>query len=179
MYYLLIKEHNQTGLKYLCFHKGTKESCFKYCGSGKYWKRHLKKHGKNLTTRILIETDSHEELKIFGIAYSKLYDVIKSKHWANLCLENGVGGSTGLKTLEARRKMSIKKIGKPLSEEHKRKIGLSVKGPKNGFYGKLHSLETKEKNKLWHLGKYNGDKNPHWKGGISKEYKKKLVNTVV
>ena len=37
--------------------------------------------------------------------------------------------------------------GKTLSEEHKKKISHSVRGEKNGFYGKRHSEETRIKMK--------------------------------
>src|SRR4051812_43035586 len=92
MLFLLVKTHNKTGLKYLCKHFGTRKSCFKYVGSGKYWKQHLKKHGRNITTNILIETDSINEFSMFGVAYSKLWDIVKSNEWANLCVENGKHG---------------------------------------------------------------------------------------
>lgn len=36
-------------------------------------------------------------------------------------------------------------FGKHLSEEHRKKIGLAQKGPKNHMFGKRHTLETKKK----------------------------------
>jgi len=36
---------------------------------------------------------------------------------------------------------------KPLTEEHKKNIGISVLGEKNGFYNKVHSKETRSKMK--------------------------------
>lgn len=49
---------------------------------------------------------------------------------------------------ETKRKMSLSKIGKPKSEECKRKlseIGKTKIGKLNSFYGKIHSEETKKK----------------------------------
>ena len=51
MYYLLLKTHNKTGLKYLCQTK--KKDPIKYSGSGTRWLRHLKKHGFDFETKIL------------------------------------------------------------------------------------------------------------------------------
>jgi transposase len=52
--YLYVKTHNKTGLKYLG--KTTKLDPHKYSGSGKRWLRHLKKHGFDYTTEILLVT---------------------------------------------------------------------------------------------------------------------------
>lgn len=38
--YLMIKQHEITGLKYLC--KTTRKDPLKYNGSGRYWKPHIK-----------------------------------------------------------------------------------------------------------------------------------------
>ena len=63
IYYLYIKTHNKTGLKYL---GKTKRNPFVYTGSGVYWKRHLKIHGNEHTTEILKECHSDQEIKIWG-----------------------------------------------------------------------------------------------------------------
>ena len=46
--YLYVKQHSITGMKY--FGKTTRNP-IKYIGSGKYWKRHISKHGKLQKTR--------------------------------------------------------------------------------------------------------------------------------
>jgi len=49
---LLVIEHNITGLKYFC--KTTRFSEINhYKGSGLYWKRHMKKHGKDVKVGVL------------------------------------------------------------------------------------------------------------------------------
>ena len=96
--YLYVKTHNITGLKYLG--KTTAKDPHKYSGSGLYWKRHLREHGKNYITDILLMTDSKKEIKEQGIYYSTLWDIVNSrdaygnKLWANLKPEEGDGGET-------------------------------------------------------------------------------------
>jgi len=92
-YYLYIKT-SPIGLRYLG--KTTKDP-FIYLGSGKIWKRHIKKH--NLTigdikTEIVFETTDIDKLIEKGLELSLLYDVVKSKEWANLREEIGDGGDT-------------------------------------------------------------------------------------
>lgn len=90
IYYLMIKSHNITGLKYLCQTK--KKDPYSYKGSGKYWKLHLKQHGNNIHTEILKECVSKEELKEWGLYYSNLWNIVDSNNWANLKPETGEGG---------------------------------------------------------------------------------------
>lgn len=90
--YLYVKTHKKTGLKYL---GKTVQDPFKYVGSGVYWKRHLKKHGKEHDTYILQKCYSNESLITWGCYYSKLWSVTKSKKWANLKDEEGQGWGSG------------------------------------------------------------------------------------
>ena len=88
--YLYKKTHNITGLQYLG--KTISKDPFKYKGSGKRWLRHIKKHGYDVHTEILHVCSSNEELKQWGIYYSKLWDIVKSNNWANIREEAGDGG---------------------------------------------------------------------------------------
>ena len=90
--YLYLKQHNTTGLKYL---GQTKQDPYNYKGSGKHWKRHVKKHGYDVTTVILYETPFIEEIKELGLYYSDLWNIVDSKEFANLKPEGGDGGSHG------------------------------------------------------------------------------------
>ena len=92
MYYLMVKTHNKTGLKYLCQTK--RKDPMKYTGSGIKWKAHLKKFGVDITTEILGVFESKKELSEAGIYYSNLWDVVANNEWANLKLEEGDGGDT-------------------------------------------------------------------------------------
>lgn len=89
-FYLYKKVHNKTGLKYLGY---TKNNPFKYSGSGTYWIRHLSEHGNDVSTEILLECSSKKEIKEMGIYYSKMWNIVESKEWANLKEEEGNGGN--------------------------------------------------------------------------------------
>ena len=92
--YLLLKTHNKTGKKYLCRHiTENEETCYKYKGSGTYWKNHLEKHGNNISTEIIAVCDTIEEAKILGLHYSKKWNIVENSNFANLVEEDGQGGS--------------------------------------------------------------------------------------
>jgi hypothetical protein len=92
MYYLYIKQHNITKLKYLGFTSAKDPSNYK--GSGTYWKRHIKTHGYNVTTTILLATEDKEDIKTTGVFFSKLFNIVNSNEWANLDIEEGQGVSS-------------------------------------------------------------------------------------
>ena len=91
--YLYLKTHNKTGLKY--FGKTSKDP-FKYKGSGKYWLRHLKVHGYDIATEIILETNDPEEIRRVGIDYSNKWNIVESDEFANLIIENGTGADTSM-----------------------------------------------------------------------------------
>ena len=92
--YLYKKTHNKTGLKYL---GKTTQDPIKYKGSGDLWKPHIRKHGYDVTTEILKECQTNEELKHWGLYYSELWNIVEEqdaagkKTWANLIPESGEG----------------------------------------------------------------------------------------
>lgn len=66
----------------------------RYKGSGLVWKKHLRKHKiswKEIQTIILHETYDSKEIKILGLYYSRLFNIVESDKWANLIDENGEG----------------------------------------------------------------------------------------
>jgi hypothetical protein len=89
---LLIKTHNITGLKYLCYTR--KNNINSYLGSGKEWKKHLKKYGNNISTQLIFETNSKKKFIDFSTKKSKELNIVNSKEWSNLKLEAGDGGDT-------------------------------------------------------------------------------------
>lgn len=115
--HLYIKTHNITGLKY--FGKTVKDP-FKYNGSGKYWTRHIKIYGNNISTQIVasFEEDQREEMTEFALFFSDFFDIVNSNEWANLKPENGLDGG---------------------------RLGVDLSGKNNPMYGKNHSEETKAK----------------------------------
>jgi len=89
--YLYVKTHRKTGLKYL---GKTTQDPYLYFGSGIYWTDHLKKHGYDVDTEILLECDNNDEIKRWGLHYSELWNVVESNDWANLKPEEGDGNSS-------------------------------------------------------------------------------------
>ena len=95
IYYLMVKTHNTTGLKYLCQTK--KKNPQKYLGSGKYWINHLAYYGKNIRTDIILETTDKNLLNDTGRYYSILWIITTSmddfgnRIWANAIAETGGG----------------------------------------------------------------------------------------
>jgi hypothetical protein len=69
--YLMVKTHSVTGMRYLCKRVTTSDSkAISYNGSGKYWKRHLKVHGKHINTEIVAK-----------------YELDKINEFSTLCIE--------------------------------------------------------------------------------------------
>lgn len=103
MFYLYVKTHNKTGLKYLG--KTNQANYHAYPGSGVHWKRHLNKHGYDYTTDILLATEDTDELKETGLFFSNLFNVVDSNEWANLQEEKGDGVSSEFATQENYRRL--------------------------------------------------------------------------
>lgn len=155
--YLYVKKHSKTGLLY--FGKTTRKDVVKYLGSGKYWKKHLAKHGNEHVETIWISEafDNPEKLKDFSLLFSELFDIENSEKWANLREENGLDGAPkGIK----------------VSENNNFKTrNPSGSGDKNPFFGKKHSEEQKQK---WSENK-KGSLNPNYDGkAFTEETIKKL-----
>lgn len=147
--YLYVKTHNKTGLKYL---GKTVQDPFTYRGSGKRWTNHIRKHGYDVTTEILFETNSKEELKVVGLYYSKLYGIVDSNEWANLIPESCDGFDS-----ETSRKLAMERVKlgthhfldkSPKSEESKQKMSKAKKGKglgkDNNNYGNKWTDEQKQ-----------------------------------
>lgn len=83
--FLYIKQHNVTGLMY--FGK-TVNDPEKYLGSGSYWKKHIKKHGRehvvNLWYCLFLD---EQDCKDFAIWFSETQNIVESKDWANILSE--------------------------------------------------------------------------------------------
>ena len=137
MLYLYIKTHNKTGLKY--FGKTASSEPQKYKGSGKRWLNHINKHGYDVTTEILFQTECPLELKEKGLYYSMLYDVVKSDKWANLKEESGDGGWDFVNANEQVRQSRKKRM----SGNNNIMFNSKRFGDLNPFYQKKHSSETK------------------------------------
>jgi hypothetical protein len=142
--WLYIKEHNQTGLKY--FGKTTKADPFNYNGSGKYWKRHIKKYGNDVTTVWCQLFLTESELTDYALSFSIKNNIVESNEWANLKLENGLDGGSYTITNDTKIKMSLASTGRFWSDATKQKVSLArSSSPTRGMLGKKHSEETKQK----------------------------------
>ena len=153
IYYLYIKTHKNTGLKYL---GQTSKNPYKYIGSGTDWKNHLKIHGHQHITEILLETSNKEERNWWGRYYSKLYNIVNAqddfgnKIWANRIPETGGGGfNSGTKRPD--HSINMSGSSNPM-------YGTNRRGILNPFFGKTHTDEyiLKSKQKIPHnIGKTN------------------------
>ena len=139
--YLYIKQHSVTGLKY--FGKTT-QNPYAYLGSGSYWKKHIKKHGKDFVKTIWV-SDLYYDTSIVEIAlrFSKENNIVESNDWANFIPENGLDGGDTFSgknhTEESKAKMSAGNKGKiPWSKgklatkEHKFNMSIGIKGKNIG-----------------------------------------------
>lgn len=139
--YLYVKQHSVTGLKY--FGKTTVNDPIKYVGSGIYWTRHIKKHGKDFVNTLWLSEPFTDEnlLEEFALLASEHWDIVSSDEWANLILENGLdGGTNGYKfTNDQLMVSSTSKLGNKyclgniLTPEHKDNVSISMKGKQNSL----------------------------------------------
>jgi hypothetical protein len=137
--YLYIKQHSVTKKKY--YGKTTKDP-YTYNGSGPYWVKHINKHGKEHIVTLWV-SELYYDTSIVDVAlkFSADNDIVKSKEWANMKLENGLDGWVpGTKhTEETKAKQSASRKGKK-HKPHKPHKPRSDKGKP----GK-HTEETKVK----------------------------------
>ncbi len=153
---LYMKKHNKTGLKYL---GKTEQDPYKYRGSGTRWLNHIRKHGNDVTTKVLKECLTKEEVKKWGKYYSELWDVVNNKSFANLQPEEGTGHAG------------------PISKEHADKLHKGRRRSKNSpehiaafvraNTGRKNTQESKEKMKISALADPNRSENCRKAGLIS------------
>lgn len=134
--YLYIKTHNITGLKY--FGKTTAKDPFKYRGSGTVWLRHLKKHGRDISTEILGHYTNKEECLNAALEFSKENNIVESAEWANLKEESLDGGWDHVNSLDKNiRRKWLHSWYDSLTEEERRAMNSKKARPKdkNGMFG--------------------------------------------
>jgi hypothetical protein len=90
----MIKTHNKTKLKYLCYSRKPKSDLNDYSGSGTLWLNHLKQNGHDITTEIIFETENYGHFVEYSRKVSLELNIVESEEWANLKLEEGDGGDT-------------------------------------------------------------------------------------
>jgi len=169
--YLMIKEHEITGLQYLC--KTISKDPIKYSGSGTHWKRHIKIYGKTYIKTIWCElyTDI-DELVSIALALSENFDIVNSDRWANLKPEDGLsGGGNGLLIKNKKEYSTFKHI---LTNE-KRKLNINDPLVLSGEYvginkGKIFSIESRNNMSNSRIG------NKHALGYIHTDATKKKIS---
>jgi hypothetical protein len=160
---LYIKKHKITGLKY--FGKSVKKNLNNYHGSGKLWKRHINKHGKNFVETIWISDwfNYEEEIIKFCKTFCVENDIVNSSEWANLKEETGLDGGLlpdyALKSISSKLKGRTKETHDYIKKSSEKK-SKTMKDP-NSFYQKqarpkikkwLDSLSDEERKlKLGHI----------------------------
>lgn len=145
MIYLYVKQHAVTGLKY--FGKTTYYDPYKYLGSGKYWKKHIRKHGtEHVQTLDVWAFDDVQTCSTFAIKYSEDNNIVESELWANLCIENGMDGAVGEKYFLGRRHTDETKAKMSASRKaiHESRKGWRD-GANNPNYGRKQSAEARAK----------------------------------
>jgi hypothetical protein len=171
--YLYKKTHNKTGLQYLGKTKSSNPHL--YQGSGTYWTDHINVHGYDVTTEILRECSSNEEVKEWGIYYSQLWNIVDErdefgkKTWANLKEETGDGGWEINPFLgkahsgETRQVMSEFRQGKTYEE---------IMGPKKAAEAKAKQSQKRKGNIPHNKGKtfeeLYGDKAPEYRAKMAR-----------
>jgi hypothetical protein len=138
--FLMIKQHQITGLKYLC--KTIRKDPITYKGSGTRWRRHISKHGVHHVTTIWYKLYTDIDILVnTAFALSELFDVTFSEYWANIIPENGLTGGQGASFSDTERKNRSIRVSGPNNPMYK----ISRFGSSNPFYNKTHSQESKNK----------------------------------
>ncbi|HET8688408.1 MAG TPA: NUMOD3 domain-containing DNA-binding protein [Methanosarcina sp.] len=177
--WLYIKQHNITGLKY--FGKTTRNP-YSYIGSGTYWRRHLKLHGRDVTTLWCQLFNSEDEIKKFALEFSNKNNIVESKEWANLRPEDGLEGGSipgHKRSIETREKLSIIASKRIQSEESNRKRSAALKGvPRPRSEEHQANLTKSLKGKIpWNKGLKLEDEK--YKGGRKNKGKQPRLGAVV
>ena len=161
---LLVMSHNVTGLKYFC-KTADLRNVYNYKGSGLYWKKHINKHGKDVTVGVMGFYTDYQRCRDAALKFSQENDIVNSDAWANLVLENGTDGALNgsdnafygkTHTDEVKQSMRQKRLGVSVnkgayrSPENRAKISASLKGRKNSvvskaLFGRKLSEETRKK----------------------------------
>lgn len=139
-----------------------------YLGSGLWLWRSIKKHGKENHVREIVEFLSDRKSLC-----EREKEIVTKEHVDNpMCMNLCVGGGASIgHSVSTRQKISKRKIGQKLSDEHKQKLSKALKGRKlskelimkisNSNRGKhhiKHTEETKRKMSESHKGLSSGMK---------------------
>lgn len=161
MFRLMIKQHNVTGLKYLCITK--RKDYENYTGSGVYWKNHLKTHGIDFQTEVLHECEDYETFVDICNYYSEKLDVVMSSDWANIVPETGYNNNDGSPNVV----LFWVYADQATKDEIVKKRNESIK---KGHYSKKDGAEM--------IYEVIAKKNKQWWATLSEETKHKIVESL-
>jgi len=162
--YLYVKQHSITGLKY--FGKTKKSDPFRYNGSGKHWVKHISKHGKNyIKTSEIWGFDNQELCTEFALKFSEENNIVESREWANLKLENGLDGNPIGFNHSSKTKQKLSTISKnqkrlPFTDKTKMKMSAAAKK-------RVYSEEVRQKMSKLRKGKKKAPRSESHKLNIS------------
>jgi hypothetical protein len=160
--YLYLKTHNKTRLQYFGM---TKQNPCQYMGSGKRWRNHLSKHGNDVTTEVIFESEDKDEITEVGKHYSRLWNIVASSEFANLKIEEGDGGFDHINDGSENHRERCRKASSMVKNRNPgRKFTSETAGL--SFLGKQHTEETKKKiseaNKVNQKGEKNSNYGSVW-----------------
>ena len=130
--YLYIKQHTVTDKLY--FGKTTKSDPIDYFGSGKHWKNHIKKHGKeHVITLWYCLFYNENDCVTFALNFSEHQNIVSSKYWLNLKVENGKDGSPigAMHSDATKLKIGLASSKRIITPEHKEKLNAGRRGSVN------------------------------------------------
>lgn len=157
---LYVKQHNVTGLKYF---GATIRDPYAYQGSGIQWIKHCRKHGFDISTIEVFVFEVQAEAERFAIQFSRDNNIVRSNQWANLIIEDALVRRETYHRSDSTRKK--------LSEIAKQRVG-----ELNPFYGKQHSLHTKQQISAKNQGRSAGSKNPFFGKKHTEDVKAKIAD---
>ncbi|MEK6829350.1 MAG: HNH endonuclease signature motif containing protein, partial [Nanoarchaeota archaeon] len=101
-----------------------------------------------------------------GKSYEELYGIERAKELKKLRSEHMRGR---IVTKEQREKIGKKNKGKPGWSKGKtvNEDSRILAGPRNGMYGKIHTVTTRNYISTKNRGRFASEKNPNWQGGIT------------
>ena len=72
---------------------------YRYKGSGKIWKRHIKKNGYDVSTNVIGVFHDPISIQLYALKFSIANKIVESPEWANLVPEIGIdsGANLGMK----------------------------------------------------------------------------------
>lgn len=142
--YLYIKLCPHCDLRYF---GRTVQDPYKYFGSGRKWKAHIKKHKVVPETLQVWSFTDQRKCTSFAARYSKEHQITESANWANLQDEDGTHNGACVsrpKTSEWIANHAASLRGFRHSEETKKKMSIANKGKKKPSYCRTTPTNVKQ-----------------------------------